>query len=208
MRRSLMMLAGLALLGLAGCGDRAPSAAGDASAPDQAVAQADTPASAPATSTDAELEQLKTVTPVNACATLTPEKLKAVFPDLSFEVHQALDPQMSGYVWDSRCSYRAGVGTIEFAKDAPTHTVEIFVATSATEDKARANLASRQETAVDTTGYQAQPALGANAYATASTGVAMLYFVKGQSEVQINFSDLKTPNDEKVRKVVALAQSL
>lgn len=198
MRRSLMMSAGVALLGLAGCGDRTPPAAGGTAAP----------AATPATSTDAELEQLKTVTPVNACATLTPEKLKAVFPDLSFEVHQALDPQMSGYVWDSRCSYRAGVGTMEYAKDTPTHTVEIFVATSATEDKARANLASRHETAVDATGYQAQPTLGANAYATANTGVAMLYFVKGQSEVQINVSDLKTPNDEKVRKVVALAQSL
>lgn len=204
MRRSLMMLVGFALLGLAGCGDRTPPAAGDAAAPEQAAA----PASTPATSTDAELEQLKTVAPVNACATLTPEKLKAVFPELSFEVHQKLDPQMSGYVWDSRCSYRAGVGTIEFAKDVPTHTVEIFVATSATEDKARANLASRHETAVATTGYQAQPALGANAYATANTGVAMLYFVKGQSEIQINFSDLKTPNDEKIRKVLALAQSL
>ena len=204
MRRSLMMLAGIALLGLVGCGDRAPSAAGDAAVPAPAAA----PAAAPATSTDAELEQLKTVTPVNACATLTPEKLKAVFPDLRFDVHQSLDPRMSGYVWDSRCSYQAGVGTMAFAKDAPTHTVEIFVATSATEDKARANLASRHETAVDVTGYQAQPVLGANAYATANTGVAMLYFVKGRSEVQINVSDLETPNDEKIRKAVALAQSL
>lgn len=199
MRRSLMMLAGIAVLGLLGCGDRAPSAA---------PAPAAAPVAAPATSTDAELELLKTVTPVNACATLTPEKLKTVFPDLRFDVHQSLDPRMSGYVWDSRCSYQAGVGTIAFAKDAPTHTVEIFVATSATEDKARANLASRHETAVDVTGYQAQPVLGANAYATANTGVAMLYFVKGQSEVQINVSDLETPNDEKIRRAVALAQSL
>lgn len=207
MRRSLMVLAGVALLGLAGCGDRASSAAGDAAAPDQA-APAAAPASATATSTDPELERLKTVVPVNACATLTPDRLKTVFPDLSFEVHQTLDPQMSGYVWDSRCSYRAGVGTIAYAKDTPTHTVEIFVATSATEDKARANLASRHETAVNATGYQAQPDLGINAYTTANTGVAMLYLVKGQSEVQINFSDLETPNDEKIRKVVALAQSL
>jgi hypothetical protein len=205
MRRSNRVWVGLALIALAAC-DRAPPAAGEAAAPEQAA----TPAAAPATSTDPELEleQLKTVAPVNACATLTPEKLKAVFPDLDFEVHQKLDPQMSGYVWDSRCSYRAGVGTIEFAKDAPTHTVEIFVATSATEDKARANLASRHETAVDATGYQAQPDLGANAYATTNTGVAMLFFVKGQSEIQINVSDLKTPSDEKVRKAVALAQSL
>jgi hypothetical protein len=194
---------GFVLMALAAC-DRAPPAAGDAAAPEQAAA----PAAVPPPSTDAELEQLKTVAPVDACATLTPEKLKAVFPDLGFEVHQKLDPRMSGYVWDSRCSYRAGVGTIEYAKDTPTHTVEIFVATSATEDKARANLASRHETAVNATGYQAQPALGENAYTTTNTGVAMLYFVKGQSEVQINFSDLKTPNDEKVRKAVALAQSL
>ncbi len=206
MRRTKMVCMGFALIALAAC-DRAPPAAGDAAAPEQAAAAA-TPAAAPATSTDAELEQLKTVAPVNACATLTPEKLKAVYPDLTFEVHQKLDPQMSGYVWDSRCTYQAGVGTIEFAKDAPTHTVEIFVATSATEDKARANLASRHETAVDATGYRAQPDLGANAYATTNTGVAMLFFVKGQSEVQINVSDLNTPNDEKIRKAVALAQSL
>jgi hypothetical protein len=206
MRRSNMVWMSLALIApiaLVAC-DRAPPAAGDAAAPEQAA----TPAAAPPPSPDAELERLKTVAPVDACAALTPEKLKAVFPDLSFEVHQKLDPQMSGYVWDSRCTYWAGVGAIEFAKDTPTHTVEIFVATSATEDKARANLASRHETAVNATGYQAQPALGANAYATANTGVAMLYFVKGQSEMQINVSDLKTPNDDKIRKAVALAQSL
>jgi hypothetical protein len=148
------------------------------------------------------------VTPADACAWLTPAKLKAVYPDLSFEVHQKLEPRMSGYVWDSRCVYWAGVGTIEYAKDTPTHTVEIFAATAASDAKAQAKLASRQETATTTTGYQPQPSLGASAYSTNNTGMATLFFVKGQSEVQLNASDLKTPVDEKIEKLLALARSL
>lgn len=207
MRRSMMVMAGVVILGLAAC-DRSPPAANEAATEAATLEQSAAPAAAPAASTDAELEQLKTVTPVDACATLTPEKLKTVYPDLTFDVHQKVDPQMSGYVWDSRCVYWAGVGTIDFAKDAPTHTVEIFVATAATEAKAKSNLASRHETATTTTGYQSQAALGENAYAVTNTGMASLFFVKGQSEVQINVSDLNTPNDEKIRKAVALAQSL
>ena len=205
MRRWMMVMAGVTVLGLVAC-DRSPPAADEAAAPEQTTASAATPA--PAASTDAELEQLKTVTPVDACATLTPEKLKTVYPDLRFDVHQKIDPRMSGYVWDSRCVYWAGVGTIDFAKDAPTNTVEIFIATSANEDKARANLASRHESATTTTGYQPQTALGENAYSSIDTGMARLFFVKGQSEVQINVSDLKTPNDEKIRQAIALAQTL
>lgn len=206
MRRSMMVMTGVAMLALAAC-DRSPPAADEAAAPGQTAAA---PAAAPAaaTSTDAELEQLKTVTPMDACATLTPDKLKVVYPDLAFEVHQKIDPQISGYNWDSRCVYWAGVGTIDFAKDAPTHTVEIFANTAATEAKAQANLASRHETATTTSGYQAQTALGANAFSTTDTGMARLFFVKGQSEIQINVSDLKSPNAEKVSRALALAQSL
>lgn len=201
-----MGMAGVALLGLAGCDRSAPPE--QAAASESAATSSAAPATASAPSADAEFEQLKTVTPVDACATLTPDKLKAVFPDLSFEVHQKVDPQMSGYVWDSRCVYWAGVGTIEFAKDTPTHTVDLFVNTAVSEAKAQANLASRHETATTTRGYQAQPALGADAYTTVDTGVARLFFVKGQSEMQINVSDLNTPNDQKIAKALAIAQSL
>ncbi|TXI49250.1 MAG: hypothetical protein E6Q50_08665 [Lysobacter sp.] len=196
MKRSIVAMASIAMLSLSACGGSQPPAASA------------TPAAATAASPDAELEQLKTTTPVDACATLTPEKLKTVYPDLTFDVHQKIDPQMSGYVWDSRCVYWAGVGTIDFAKDAPTHTVEIFIATSATPEKAKANLASRHELATTTSGYQAQPTLGENAYSATDTGMGRLFFVKGQSEIQINVSDLKTTNDAKVKNAIALAQSL
>jgi hypothetical protein len=198
-----LIFTAVSALALGACGSSQPP--DDASAaPEAAVAQAPMPAA----SVDDEYERLKNTTPVDACAWLTPEKLKAVFPDLSFEVHQKVDPRLSGYVWDSRCVYWAGVGTIDIAKDVPTHTVDIFVGTSVSDAKAQANLASRQELATTTTGYQAQPALGANAYAIANTGVVSLFLVKGQSEVQINVSDLSTPNDEKISKAIALAQSL
>lgn len=206
MRRLMMVAAGVALLGLSAC-DRTPPAGGEAAAPEKAAATAAS-APAPVPAADPELEQLKTVTPVDACVLLTPDKLKTVYPDQTFEVHQKVDPQMSGYVWDSRCTYWAGVGTIDFAKDAPTHTVEIFVATAANEAKARSNLASRAETATTTSGYQPQAVLGANAYNVTDTGMARLFFVKGQSEVQINVSDLDSPNAEKVKKALALAQTL
>lgn len=203
--KRLMMMACIATLGSAAC-DRSKPANDDVASAEKATAS--TSAVAAAISTDAELDQLKTIKPVDACSWLTPEKLKAVYPDLTFEVHQKLEPRMSGYVWDSRCIYWAGMGTHEFAKDVPTHTLDIFVGTSVSEDKANANLASRHETAKAATGYQAQPAMGANAYTTTNTGISMLFFVKGQSEVQINVSDLKTPNDLKIKNAIAVAQSL
>lgn len=203
MRRMMILATGIAALGLMACNRETP-AGGDAAVPPPASAAV--PAAAP--SPDDEIAQLKAVTPLDACATLGQDKLKAVYPDLAFTVHQTLAPQMSGYMWDSRCSYRAGVGTIEFAKDAPTHSVDIMIATVVSEAKAQANLASRVDTVRTTNGYQPQPDLGANAYAVTDTGMARLYFVKGQSEIQINVSDLETPNAEKIAKAVALAKSL
>ncbi len=167
-----------------------------------------TPAPATAPNVDAELEQLKAVTPADACAWLPAEKLAAIYPDVKFELNQKVDPRLSGYAWDSRCVYWGGVGTIDYAKDLPTHTVEIFAMTPVSVTKAQSNLASRQEMAIGTTGYQTQPDLGTNAYTTLETGVARLFFVKGQSEVQINISDLDTPSDEKIKKTVVIAQSL
>lgn len=202
MRRPMMVLASVAMFGLAAC-DRAPPATDTAASEAKAA-----PTAAAASAPDAELEQLKGIAPVDACALLTPDKLQVVYPDQTFEVHQKVAPQMSGYVWDSRCVYRAGVGTIDFAKDAPTHTVEIFVATAANEDKARANLASRHATATTTSGYQAQDALGPNAYTTTDTGMAHLFFVRDQSEIRIDVSDLESPNAQKVQKALALARSL
>ena len=203
MRRMMILATGIAALALVACNRETP-AGGDAAAPPAASAAA--PVAAP--SPDDEIAQLKAVTPLDACATLTQDKLKAVYPDLTFTVHQAVAPQMSGYMWDSRCSYRAGVGTIEFAKDAPTHSVDIMIGTVVSEAKAQANLASRVDTAKITNGYQPQPDLGTNAYAVTDTGMARLYFVKGQSEIQINVSDLETPSAEKIAKAVALAKSL
>ena len=40
-----------------------------------------------------------------------------------------VESRLSGYAWDSRCVYWGGVGTIDYAKDLPTHTVEIFAMT-------------------------------------------------------------------------------
>jgi hypothetical protein len=195
------------ILVTAACGGTSES--NESTTTDADAATTNAAESAPAAAVvDPEFEQLKSVTPVDACSWLTADKLGAVFPGLTFAVHQELEPQMSGYVWDSRCVYWAGVGTIDYAKDVPTHTVDFFVATSATAEKAQANLMSRFEMAGGATGYQAQPELGEGAHNTANTGVVSLFFVKGQSEVQINFSDLDTPPQEKVTKVVALARSL
>lgn len=197
MRR--LNLAILAALALAGCGAQQP--------PDAATADAtaSTPVPAAVASVDDEYERLQEITPVDACALLTPEKLKVVFEDLAFEVHQKLEPRLSGYVWDSRCAYWAGVGTIDFARDTPTHTVEIFVATPVSGEKAVANLAARHDGARTTNGYQPQPALGAHAYSTTNTGMVALYLVKGPSEIQINVSDLDTPNEQKLARAIALA---
>ncbi len=199
MLRPISILPLITAFALSACGDASPPAA---NAP---VATAPAPA---APTVDPDLARLQAMTPVDACAWLTPDKLKTVYPDLEFVVHQHIAPQLSGYAWDTRCTYWAGVGTIEFAKDVPTHTIEFFVATSATADAARARFTSRREGAQSATGYQPQPELAADAYATTNTGVASLYFVHGQSEVQINVSDLSTPNDEKLRRAVALAQTL
>lgn len=208
MNKRILIVATTLALTLSACGGDKPAT--DTAAPAADGTATDPSAAAPATaaSTDPELEQLKTVKPVDACAWLPPEKLGAAFPGLTFEVRQKVDPRMSGYAWDSRCTYWAGVGTIDYAKDVPTHTVDIFVNTVVSAEKANTNLASRADGAKNATGYQPQAELGPNAYALTNTGVAMLYFVKGQSEVQLNFSDLKTPNDEKVKTLVAIAQGL
>lgn len=205
MRYVTAFMIAFAGLGLMAC-NKAPADAPKASTVSAPAAAAKPAAAAP--STDPEFEQLKTVTAVDACATLTPDKLKAAFPDLTFTQHQALAPRMSGYMWDSRCSYRAGVGSIDFAKDAPTHTVDIAIGTVANEAKAKANLARRAELAKAAPNYIAQPELGPDAYSVTDTGVARVFYVKGQSEYQLNYSDLKTSNVDKVKKVVALAKTL
>jgi hypothetical protein len=202
MRRLIAACTIITALALAACGGREP-----ASSEANPSATSAPPATA-AAAVDDELERLKATTPVDACAWLTPEKLKSVLPDLEFEVVQRLEPRMSGYVWDSRCTYWAGRGTFEFAKETPTHTVEIFVATSATAAKAEERLAARREGAAASTGFTPQPSLGANAYMTSTTGVVMLHFVRDQSEVQVNYSDLSSPSEEKIRIVLALAASL
>jgi hypothetical protein len=203
MQRARPLFPLIALLALAGCSPGSPPGAGSAQPP--AVA-APPPAALPGP--DAELAQLQAVAAVDACQWLTAEDLRTVWPDLAYEVHQALPPRLSGYAWDSRCTWWAGVGSIDFAKDTPTHTVEIFVATPVSEAKARQNLASRRETASAATGFQPQSALGADAYAITRTGAVSLYFVRGASEVQLNVSDLDSPNDEKLRKALALAALL
>jgi hypothetical protein len=198
MRRLKRIIPLATLLVLAACGGRSPAEVG-ASTP-QAKASP-TPAAV-----DPELAQLQAMVPVDACTWLGPGQLAAVYPDLGFELRQQVEPRLSGYAWDSRCTWWAGVGTIAFAKDAPTHTVEIFVATPVSESKARANLASRRELAQSTPGFRPLPELGPEAYATTQTGVASLFFVRGGSEVQINVSDLGTPGAEKVRRALALAR--
>lgn len=202
MKTGVLILATTLAMALAACSN--DKAANGPAAGAKPAAEA----AASAVSADPEFERLKAVKPVEACAWLPLEKLAVVFPGLKFELHQKLDAQLSGYAWDSRCTYWAGVGTVEYAKDVPTHTLHIFVNTPVSGEKANANLASRAETARSATGYQAQAALGANAYSIVNTGVASLFFVKGQSEVQLGFSDLKTPNEEKIKKLIAIAQSL
>jgi hypothetical protein len=185
------------VLMLSGCGGASPEPA--------TPAQASTIASA--VSADPELAQLQIVPPVDACAALTPAQLERAYPGLRFEVRQKLEPQLSGYAWDSRCTYWAGVGTLAFAKDVPSHTVEIFVATPVSAAKARANLAARRANALSSTGYQPLPELGADAYATSGTGLASVFFVRGASEVQINVSDLESTIDQKLGVLRTLARA-
>ncbi len=199
MRSAATLTLGLALATLTACGDNPPEVA---------AAMNDAPTSTGASQADAEFEQLQSVTPADACSWLTPEKLAVAFPGLHFDVHQRVEPRLSGYTWDSRCVYWAGVGTIEFAKDAPTHTVEIFLNTVVSDAKAQSNLASRQQSATTTNGYAPQPSLGANAYATTDTAMARLFFVKGNSEVQLNFSELQSTNAAKIEKLLEIARAL
>jgi hypothetical protein len=178
----------------------------DQAAPAASSAAAAAPASAP--STDPEFEAVKAATPVVACDIITLEEVSAIYPGITFTLKTKLDPRMSGYAWDSRCEYEAGVGTVEFAKNVPTHSVQVFVNTVASEAKAQSNLKSRAETAATTPNYKAQPELGPSGYTTTATGTASAFLTKGQSEIQLLVSELKSPNDEKIRKLLTLAKSL
>lgn len=198
MRRSHLLVPLGALWALAAC-DRATPADGAAQAGTAAVPVA-------TAAVDPDLEALMALVPVDACDWLGPSQFASIFLDLVFELRQKVEPRLSGYAWDSRCTWWAGVGTLAFAKDAPTHTVEIFLATPVSESKARANLASRRESAQAGSSFQPLPELGADAYVTTQTGAASLYFVRGGSEVQINVSGLDTPNAEMIRRAVALAR--
>lgn len=195
--RTLTTLSCLLLLPLVACQDASTPAPTAATVP-----------AAASSSGDPEFDQLKTVVPDDACARLSVEKLKTVFPTLQFEIKQKLEPRLSGYVWDSRCTYWAGVGTMEFAKETPTHVVEVFYATAANEAKAKANQATRAASAATTSGFKAESTLGEDAYSTAATGVVSLFLRRGQSNVQINVSDLNSPADVKRERAIALAGAL
>jgi hypothetical protein len=191
----------ISLASLSACQKDAPDTT-NAAPSNSATSKAD------AQSLDPELEQLKAVKPVDACTLLSPEKLLAIYPKLKFEVHQKLEPRMSGYTWDSRCTYYAGVGSIEFAKDVPTHMVELFVNTVVSETKAQANLASRYDMAKSANGFAAQAELGPHVYAASQTGVVSLFAVKAQSELQINVSDLQSSSAEKTKKLIEVFKAL
>lgn len=178
----------------------------EANAPAASTASAPAPASAP--STDPELEQVKAATPVVACDLVTLEDVSALYPGLKFTVKQNTAPQMSGYAWDSRCEYEAGVGTVEIAKTQPTHSVQVFATTVASEAKAQEHLKSRAEMAKGESTYKAQPDFGASAYTTRETGSVSLFLTKGQAEIQLIVSELKSSNDEKIKKALALAKGL
>lgn len=164
------------------------------------------PASAP--STDPEFEAVKAATPVVACDIITLDEVSALYPGLTFTLKQKLDPRMSGYTWDSRCEYEAGVGTLEFAKTQATHSVQVFVSTVASEAKAQANLKSRADMMAGESSYKAQPELGASAFTNRQTGMVSLFLVKGQAEITLIVSELKSSNDEKIVKLLTLAKGL
>lgn len=199
----LTVLAVALPLTLAACSS-APST--DQAAPAASSSAPAAPASAP--STDPEFEAVKAATPVVACDLITLDEVSTLYPGLTFTLKQKLDPRMSGYAWDSRCEYEAGVGTIEFAKTQPTHSVQVFANTVANEAKAQANLKSRAETAAGEASYKAQPNLGPSAFTRSQTGSVSLFLVKGQTEIQLLVSELKSSNDEKIAKLLALAKGL
>lgn len=179
-----------------------------ATEPAAPASSAATPAADRAPSTDPEFEAVKAATPVVACDIITLEEVSALYPGITFTLKSKLDPRMSGYAWDSRCEYEAGVGTIEFAKTQATHSVQVFVNTVASEAKAQANLTSRAETAASMPSYRVQPDLGPSGYTTTGTGTASAFLTKGQAEIQLLVSELTGPNDEKVKKLLTLAKSL
>jgi hypothetical protein len=86
--------------------------------------------------------------------------------------------------------------------------VQVFVNTVASEAKAQANLKSRAELAAGESTYKAQPELGPSAYTNRQTGTVSLFLVKGQAEIQLLVSELKSSNDEKIVKLLTLAKSL
>ena len=170
------------------------------------AAPAAAPASAP--STDPEFEAVKAATPLVACDLVTLDEVSALYPGLKFTVKQNTAPQMSGYAWDSRCEYEAGVGTIEFAKTQPTHSVQVFATTVASEAKAQEHLTSRAESMAGEATYKAQPDLGPSAHTVRGTGSVSLFMMKGQTEIQLIVSELKSSNDEKIAKALTLAKGL
>lgn len=176
------------------------------SAPAASTAAPAAPASAP--SSDPEFEAVKAATPVVACDLITLEEVSALYPGLKFTVKQNTAPQMSGYAWDSRCEYEAGVGTIEFAKTQPTHSVQVFATTVASEAKAQEHLKSRAESMAGESTYKAQPDLGPSAHTVRGTGSVSLFMMQGQTEIQLIVSELKSSNDEKIQKLLALAKGL
>lgn len=193
MKTSALWLASAVLL--AACDRATPPA------PPAAVQAAATAAANP----DAELAALQALTPVDACARISLEDLRQVYPDVPFALQQALAPRLSGYVWDSRCVYVAGQGSVEGAPDAVTQTVEVYVATAATPAAAQSALQSGQALAQSTAGYQALSALGEGAYAITQTGAVSIYFVRDQSQVQIQVMALSSPNPQKLEQALALA---
>jgi len=187
------------------------AACSGAPATEQAAPAASSSTLAPAASapsTDPEFEAVKAATPVVACDLITLEEVSALYPGITFTLKSKLDPRMSGYAWDSRCEYEAGVGTIEFAKTQPTHSVQVFVNTVASEAKAQANLKSRAELAASMPSYKVQPDLGPSGYTTTDTGTASAFLTKGQAEIQLLISELRGPNDEKIKKLLTLAKGL
>lgn len=204
MRHARQLFAVVSGILLVACSDR-PAA--DGASADSATAETAAPSESPPSSLDAEFEQVKATTPLVACDLLTADEVAQVIPGLQFAALPAKPPQLSGYAWDSRCEYQAGVGTMERSKDTPTHVVQVFVNTVASEAKASANLTSRAETAVSTTKYTARPELGGAAYTISNVGYVSVFFTKGQAEIQINVSDvMQSSYEQKVERVLALAK--